>query len=183
MKRRLETANSKGRAEWLVKWLNEENGPFWMKERNGDKMRIRTLIARLQALLKAVKDAPEQIPEREEAILASMRHYTMRPGFAAVESTGEIETFEDWTDVDIEESQALEALQALVLDRMFDRLTICAECREKLVVRWRKDQQYCSRKCRQKRYEGSTPRRKRKKQYMRDYYRDHLSSGRKRLWP
>jgi hypothetical protein len=177
MKRRLETRDGNEQPRWLARWmvarLNTEQEP---PSERGANMRIKTLIAHLQTLAKAQREAPwgKRVAECEEVVEASMRRYKVRLGFMAV--VDGIAAYRMPVNFGIREAEMLKAIERLVEADLFDRLTTCAECRVKWIYRWREDQQYCSEECRQKRYEGTQKRKDRRREYMRDYYREQLSS-------
>jgi hypothetical protein len=183
------------RIEWLVVWLNTEKGH--LRERAGDKTRIKLLISRLQTLSNALKagelkgladadqeahEAAAKVREAEEAVNTCTRRYKMRPLFtASFEFGDQIEnTFQPLAGGGLEEWQAIEVLQGLVAARLLDRLALCTQCAAKWIFRWREDRQYCSEKCRQSQYEASAGRKNQRKQYMKKYYRDHLSATAKK---
>jgi hypothetical protein len=178
MKRRLEISDSepstKRLIKWLVKWLNTETGP--LRERNRDKTRIKRLIGRLQTLSTALRETPRSVHAQEGEVFAIMKHYKMRPLFLAAFDRNEIEIAHQLIGHGSEEGQAIEALQALVAEGLLDRITMCSQCGTKWIFRARKNQQYCSERCRQNRYEGSAERKAQRREYMRKYYRDYLST-------
>ena len=189
MKHRLNKSAHAGRdwrIEWLVAWLNTEKGH--LKERSGDKTRIKLLIGRLQALSNALKaealkrlvadadeaahEAAAKVREAEEAVNTCTKRYKMRPLFtASFEFGDQIEnTFESLAGGSLEEWQAVEVLQGLVGAGLLDRLALCAQCGVKWIFRWRKDQQVCGGRCRQKRYESSERRKTERTSYALWYY-------------
>ncbi len=183
IKRRLDKTgftHTEAPGEWLAWWLND------YRERAGDKTRIRELIARLQALWDFMPDLePSQaVPDnfdyqkmlKLEAGVANctrryksspsfMAHYDCRVGFVNSNESGA--TPEEWC--------AIEALEILVTSRMIDRLTYCSGCGKRWVFRSRKNHKFCSRHCRQARYESSPNRKTRRLEYMRWYYSQYQS--------
>lgn len=205
MKRRLTTEGSAFSGDWLVAWLNASTGH--LRERNGDKGRIKILIERLRALSIALREYSATLSDfdrksgrrKEEAaalltrqgnhwrqcereVYACTKRYKMRPLFtASLEDAGEIEAaFEPVAGGSMEEWQAIASLWELIRDGDLERVMTCAECQVRWVFRKKKDQRYCSGKCRQSRYEGSPKRKTRRREYMRVYYQENLKGYRQK---
>lgn len=173
---------------WLVAWLNTERGH--LRERDGDKTRIRVLISRLHALSNALKaeslkrpaaeadeemnEAYAKLCEAEDAVNVCTRRYKMRPLFLFKGSPEGDDRLENaylrLAGGGVNEWQAIEVLQELVRSRLLDRLALCAQCGVKWIFRWRKDKQACGERCRQKQYESSERRKTERTSYALWYY-------------
>lgn len=191
--RRLET-----QADILLSWLN--GGPFnfyradtgerpVLIEAKTDRARIKRLINNLQCLQAALNSLSDstacersrrRINWLEYNVAKCSRHYRVKPLFWADRERREIELLHFEEGPASAEYEAFVLVSELASAGLIDRIVRCSRCRDKWVFRGRKNQRYCSRKCRQRDYEASEKRKRQRRRYMREYYHKWLSADAKR---
>jgi hypothetical protein len=177
----------KGSSAWLVEWLNAAQGPHVAKSVKSarDRLRIIVLIERLQALARAAAILERQYDYNEFIRLRSEMdkvwvavnaltydRYDILQGFCPTGGWQYIDVVEERRGfLSDDEYRAYLTVRDLVRLRSFNRLTKCDQCQVMWIFRRRKNQHYCSEKCRQNRYESSADRKKQRREYMREYQR------------
>jgi hypothetical protein len=173
------TRELKDQGRWLAHWLNDG------RERDGDKTRVKKILALLQKLQRVLRPGTPiwKIPEVEQvekALVELTSYYQTWPRFAAESDGRGIGIAHMWIRGSLEESQALRNIEALIKARVLERLAFCAACQTRWIFRSKADLKYCSRQCRQAPYEASAKRQKQKKQHNREYYQRWLKRKRRK---
>lgn len=172
----------KQQGKWLACWLNDG------RERSGDKTRTLAIIDRLQKLQSLLEPGTpvwrlanvKEVKGLEQELAEVTRHYLSWPRYAVESDSSGIGVAHIWLRGSPEESHAKIVIEKLLDANLLDRLALCAECKRRWVFRIKSDSKYCTRQCRQARYEATDERKTQKKKHNREYYQRWLRRDRKR---
>jgi hypothetical protein len=180
------TSELKERGKMLARWLNDDL-PYRPNPAGRARIvEILQLLTQIQAKIRPDLRLWEQKPEvaqMAKELESITRTYSTWPRFALDHRPGKIGNIKIvhmWERGSLEETNALETIEAFIKAGVLERLTFCVECKTRWIFRSKADVKYCSRKCRQARYEESDKRRAQKKKHNSEYYQRWLKRKRRK---